>query len=205
MIDYRAELKDAKRKATIYLQTDSHWNQYGAYIAYKKIMERISKDFPGLKPEPMRDFNIDSSCEIGGDLQSHWGFNDVLKSEYYYFKLKSGKMPVALDSADLSSAEHIEYNIREMPDKKDALTLFVIRDSFSDALRVFLSNRFKRSVYAWTKYPPVQTILKEKPAIILHEVLERFLDATLVLPDEIKNDTAFLKKNFPHYQVFNHS
>ena len=74
------------------------------------------------------------------------------------------------------------------------LKIYVVRDSFSENLKKFLSLNFSTSVYAWTTDVPVLEALEEKPDIILHEIVERFSFFYLELPPEIKNDTAFVNK-----------
>ena len=54
------------------------------------------------------------------------------------------------------------------------LKIYVVRDSFSENLKKFLSLNFSTSVYAWTTDVPVLEALEEKPDIILHEIVERF-------------------------------
>jgi hypothetical protein len=52
LIDLETELlqtKDSVRKLLYNPRTDySHWNMRGAYVGYRKIFQRIQKDFPGV-------------------------------------------------------------------------------------------------------------------------------------------------------------
>ncbi|HTA82949.1 MAG TPA: hypothetical protein VK783_08450, partial [Bacteroidia bacterium] len=198
MIDYRKELIEGKNTRVTYMEADSHWNRFGAYLAYYKIMSRISKDFPQLKPENITEYKIDSSLGYGGDLQCHLGFDDMYTSHYYFFTLKSGDKPVIADSTNIVDPK-LPCVVRELPDKGKGLKLFVVHDSFTGALIDFLSPRFDRSVFTWVKTPPVPAILKEKPDILIHEVTERFLSSVLNLPAEIRDDKGFLSEYFPSY------
>ncbi|HRQ31863.1 MAG TPA: hypothetical protein PLM89_02020, partial [Anaerolineales bacterium] len=48
IIDLRPALLAAKAERQIYYATDTHWNDYGAYIAYSAIMEELNKTNPNL-------------------------------------------------------------------------------------------------------------------------------------------------------------
>jgi hypothetical protein len=206
-IDYRKELIENKKTRLTYEETDSHWNKFGAFFAYHKIMERMKKDFPIIRVAELADYKMDSVISVGGDLQRHLGFDDMFTMHYYMFTPKDGAQPSAADSSKYYSPDLL-VEVREMQVAASGntnnisacpLKLFVVRDSYSDALKGFFNTQFRRSVFAWTKTPPVGMIMQEHPDIILHEILERFLDATLKLPEDIAKDSAFIKQNFPQY------
>jgi len=51
IIDVRKNLLKHKNDGReLYQHTDDHWNELGAYYGYQEIMNRVSKDFPELKP-----------------------------------------------------------------------------------------------------------------------------------------------------------
>ncbi len=56
LIDLRPSLIAAKSEREIYYATDTHWNDYGAYIAYSALMSEISKAYPNLEIHPSSDF-----------------------------------------------------------------------------------------------------------------------------------------------------
>ncbi len=88
-----------------------------------------------------------------------------------------------------------------MPVVENKLRFALIRDSFSEYLKLFICRDFSRSDLVWTPKLPVKEILVAKPDIVLQEMLEMFVMNTLVLPDEIKNDKNFMEKYFPEYHL----
>ncbi len=52
LLDLRSVLQDARVEQPTYFKTDTHWNQFGAYIAYSEITNSLSKQFPALVPYP---------------------------------------------------------------------------------------------------------------------------------------------------------
>lgn len=197
-IDCKAELIAAKKIRPVYYTTDTHWNEYGAFLGYRKIIERVKQDYPQIIPFEESDFTLDSSVTDAGDLQLLMGFRDVLKFNHYHLKRKSGPDPVIVDSSYLCIGNH-RYSIREMPKKTSGLKLFLVRDSFSEYLRIFITPNFDRTVLAWMPVIPVANVMQEKPDIVIQEILEHFVVYTKQLPPEIAGDTLFLNQYFPGY------
>ncbi|MFN8387050.1 MAG: hypothetical protein U0X92_11595 [Anaerolineales bacterium] len=48
VIDLRPALLTAKSERQVYYATDTHWNDYGAYIAYSAIMNELRKTDPKI-------------------------------------------------------------------------------------------------------------------------------------------------------------
>lgn len=187
-ISYLDELKEGKKQQEIYYKTDTHWNEIGAFIGYTKIMNVISKDYPELKPYKIEEFNVVEDNFFGGDLMSILGYESAKPTKQFYINKKDGSYPRLIFSEVLPENN---LNIFEMPNNDNKNSIYVVRDSFSESLKKFLSLNFSKSVYYWKVELPINTILEEKPTIVLHEILERFSFFYLELPPEIKADTAF--------------
>lgn len=51
IVDLRPALLAARRERQMYYATDTHWNDYGAYLAYAALLEEA-----GIAPRPISDF-----------------------------------------------------------------------------------------------------------------------------------------------------
>lgn len=94
VIDLRTAFEEHKNdEYPLYFKTDSHWTDYGAFIAYQELFNHISKTYLDAAPLSFDDFN--------------W------KGDYY----KSGDMPVYLnmisqsvyENGKISNADILEY------------------------------------------------------------------------------------------------
>ncbi|HMT28232.1 MAG TPA: hypothetical protein PKD91_03020, partial [Bacteroidia bacterium] len=95
-IDVKDVLIAGKQVRPTFYTTDTHWNEYGAFLGYRKIIERVRQDFPQIVPFEISDFSIDSSVTDAGDLQVLMGFRDVMKFNHYHLKRKNGAIPLVV-------------------------------------------------------------------------------------------------------------
>ncbi len=197
-VESRDSLIAGKKTRRIYYKTDTHWNEFGAFIGYRCIMNRVTKDFPELLPLSINDFKLDSGLAYSGDLQVLMGMPHEWEEIKYDLKNISGLKLKVADSS-MYHTKAVQYNVVELIQKHNGKKLFLIRDSFSQNMRKYIQRNFDRSVLAWTPLVPVTNIVKESPDVVVHEMLEMFSSNLLILPPEIASDTTFLKTNFPNY------
>ena len=182
-IGYKSELTVAKKYRQLYYDNDTHWNPYGAFIGYTKIINTLSKDFNQIVPNELEDYEERwVNNHNPGDLLMLLGKKPLIGSVLLFRK----------DSVE-AVFQKKTGNIEEwkMPIPVNDLKLFVIRDSYSEQLKRFLSTNFKQSFYFWQEEIPIEKIRKEKPDLVLHEMSERLIAHYLKLPPEIEKDTAF--------------
>ncbi len=153
VLDFRNALLRQKSKAPLYLATDSHWNSFGAYIAYTEIMKRISDFYPDT-----------GTIALNGDI--------AVKR-----RAKGGDLAQILFIQDVWPEE--DDTLVQMDSKPIILRLekLVFRhDSFGDALYPYLKKHFKKIVnIAPFAAFDLEAISREQPEIVLHLFAERYL------------------------------
>jgi len=190
-IDYREELFREKKTTLLYDKKDTHWNDYGAFIGYSKIINVIAKDYPQVVPNKISEYTIGSDQKFIGDLTRMLGLNKTDEPSITF--LKKDSLNAKLNKQYLDENK-IKFQDWEMPECSNDLKLMVVHDSYSQRLKKFFSTNFKSSTYAWTPDLPIHKINENKPDVIIHEVAERVIQEYLELPPEIKNDTAFINQ-----------
>ncbi len=189
IIDLRKVLINAKKDCEVYYKTDSHWNEYGAYIAYREIMRYIGKYFENIKSMPISNFKIEIKNRFGGDLAITLSLqNKVYREDYIGFK---SKIPLKARGKKLGNiSKYVSQTCMEckIPGLPNAV---MFHDSFVHELKPFISEHFSRILYIWdwlgmNFYPDI--IKREKPKIVIEEMAERFLmNKKLNNPDEVLN------------------
>jgi hypothetical protein len=177
ILDLRQVFLEAKKDNQVYLATDSHWNLYGAFLAYQEILNKLHEKFPDLEPYSVDNFKFLPAGKGSGDLSGiakikvyedyykleYKGLDDIKINQvkYYFSNDKSKQIPL-----------DIYYNNDEsLPD------LYVYHDSFGNALKNYLPLNFHRTIFLRQLYNDLEfdQIESENPNIVLIEFTERYL------------------------------
>lgn len=182
VVDLKAALLAAKVSDRVYDRTDTHWNRRGAYVGYCAIMSVVAARVAGVEPPwPAADFRPVQTLAHGQDLAAMLGLSDVLlEDELSLVPLRTRRARV-VEPPDPSPNGDEAYLVTEIPGS--ALPKAVVfRDSFASRLYPFLSEHFSRTVYSWQNEMDPAVVLKERPAVVIHEIVGRHL--TSLVPYE---------------------
>jgi alginate O-acetyltransferase complex protein AlgJ len=169
LIDLRPALLEAKKFNRLYFKTDTHWDDYGGYAAYKVILDAINQALPGanLAPQPLSNF-IPRSPLHAGDL-SHLTNLFYEYDEAWPQLIRRMPYPTIVNPQDSSIPVTIDG-----PDPR-APSLYMIHDSYTLYLSQFLGPHFSRVCWDWTINMNGPRILAFKPDIVIDEFLERMM------------------------------
>lgn len=109
MVDLIPTLTKAKQEGDLYLKNNTHWNDRGAHIAHKAIIESLRNRLPNL-PETLNYEDLEIRVEpVKGDLSQMSGTPEkyVVLSEKLINPLRSGWITNALTNAVLLTPEHM--------------------------------------------------------------------------------------------------
>jgi len=162
VLDVREDMK-SKKSSQLYFKNDSHWNDLGAYYAYQALMRKL-----GIAPFELSDFEITWQTSYSGDLIDLMGLcnSQLLKDKIPILKFKGNNKvnKITPPNGDLS------YYSCDSPTSEQTLLMF--RDSYSSALRPFLSLHFKASYYPWSYYDET-LVNKLNPDYVVSANVER--------------------------------
>jgi len=166
----------------IYHKTDTHWNDEGAFIAYRQIAEQLARRDPSIKVLSRADFEpriIES--RRAGDLARMLGVDDRFEEERTILAPRRPRRARQVWPGELISKKAEAYGWsqertpRVMEVRDVSLPrLVAVHDSFLIQIIPFLSEHFSRSVYLSHTFEP-EVIAAEKPDIVIDEVVERIL------------------------------
>lgn len=182
VVDLRQKLLSSKYQYTypLYLLTDTHWNSLGAFLGYEEIMKRIRSLNPVVTPMKVSNFAL-RSC-VNGGLGDLAGFINMEGSMFDKEIILEPQIPMKAKPAP-APYESIEgrKSIAAQTDNKRLPKLVMFMDSFAERLIPYLSENFSRSVYVWKPAIDFSVIEREKPDIVIFEVVERKLGCLLSL------------------------
>ncbi len=176
IVDPRQDLLAAKSDSRLYEKTGTHWNDYGAFIAYQTLMRQAHSFIPSLAIPSLSDYSITTRVAGGADLAIMLSLQNDLQEQQILFTSKNTRQAVSstFDFPEPNLNPEMHVIAKEIPGST-APRLLMFRDSFSNALIPFISEQFSRSVYVWSYDIPQYIIDAEHPDIIIMEIVERNL------------------------------
>ncbi|EKD37410.1 MAG: AlgJ [uncultured bacterium] len=188
MIDLHRVLRPEAFAKPLYFKNDSHWNTFGAYVAFREIMARIAAWFP--QEEFVTDFafgpdktGTGGNTGNGGDLALMLMQRDLTET-YPEVQPFTGCGPYAHVPYRLSNViegEGRDSFMRTCAQKN--LRAVVFRDSFFVPLEPFLSENFREVLYLWKEYDQQnleELLVHFKPDIVIEAVVERHVFDSLL-------------------------
>ncbi len=170
IVDLYEPLMNAKEDNQLYSKTDTHWNDYGAYIGYNEVINKLNINNKSLNLLPIKieDYNIEKVDFENGDITRLLN----LKTNDHYVRFnKKIKSNVFLKDKKPTLLNYIN------PDKK--LKLLMYRDSFSMAWIPFFNETFGESLYIEKYDFNTFQIESYKPDVVIFELIERNIISVL--------------------------
>lgn len=178
VLDVGEALRASKNESPVYYKTDSHWNEYGAWIAYREIVTTLAHRFENVSPLPRSDFRLRMrKNRPGGNLAVMLSLHKTLFREGRSKLIP--RTPFRYERADLP-AVRLSRSVKADAFQCDGAGFpkaVMFHDSFGRKLKSFLPEHFSRVVFIrdWGFRFHGEVIEKEKPAIVLDEIAEHFL------------------------------
>jgi alginate O-acetyltransferase complex protein AlgJ len=173
-LDTGPALIAGKKEHLVFIKHDVHWNGFGAYYAYRAIMDRLSVYMKSMAPGSLDDYTIKTLRFTGGDLANMLGLKDMFSEDAYAFIRKSGSsvksLPVNYPAPFSRFTQALESPDRTKP------KAVVFHDSFFNFLKPFMAEHFSRMACFQSYGRFDRTVIDiEKPDIVIFEIAEHFL------------------------------
>jgi alginate O-acetyltransferase complex protein AlgJ len=179
VLDLTQALVEAKKIRADYLQTDTHWNLFGGFVAYRAMVEALGRQLPGLNPLPLDTFAWKPAAPLEGDLARILGCPEAYAetNSVNYVPLKPFTAPkVVFDLARFPHQGSEETRPCYTLNPKAGGKAMVFHDSFACAWYSFLGEHFKEVAYLWQHDWNKALIEREKPDVVIDELLERIFN-----------------------------
>lgn len=173
--DVRAAVASAKRRERIYFETDTHWNDRGAFAAYQRIIEAVRGQDPRVPPAWSRDDFVPAERELEGqDLARMIGLMRVLHEEDLTLVPKRVRRARVVEPAGAAPTAEEGRLVTEIPGSLLPRAV-IFRDSFASRLVPYLSEHFGRAVYLWQNDFDPDAVEREHADIVIQEIVSRHL------------------------------
>jgi hypothetical protein len=173
LLDLRPALLAAKPGGLTYLRSNSHWNNFGAFVAYQVIAAEIQPWLPTFRPvtqddvifetRPRKDTDLEAEIDIA--FYKNAPVEDA-RMRAWHAKKVTGGIPGYTGNAEIGITEHEDKTLPK---------LVCFHDSFAWALLPFFANSFSRVVYVRQPLYSEEIIALEKPDLVIFLRVEREL------------------------------
>lgn len=177
VLDMRDALLEAKKIRSAYYQTDTHWNMFGAFAGYRAIIQALSRQMPGLEPLPLDMFGWKPAPPFRTDLARMLGRPEAYPetNSITYVALKP-----FVPTKEQFDPVRFPYEGRPQETRpcftvnpKASGKLIIFHDSFACFWYGFLGQHFREVIYFWQYDWKRSVIEREKPDVVIDEILER--------------------------------
>ena len=167
----------------LYRKTDTHWSEWGAYLAYRDLMATLHKQ--GVKAPVLRDDALRVSDQNGfrGDIYTLLGEPDGKPEDTRRWApaepvrtLKTTRFP----DLDFMAFEATRWTMEtDNPER-----LLIIGDSFSYPILPFLKESFGEVTFVHHHLGevPLEALQPESYDVVILEMVERGLSRPLIVP-----------------------
>ena len=182
-VDLRPALRQARepdspfRSYPLYYRTDSHWNELGALLATRQVLERLHARFPGVEVPSDGALTLSRESTGGGDLARMQGLQAQFSDSRVRVQVSGRRCSFDLGSvAPGQSPEPPLFSEKtlECPGAPIPRAL-VLHDSMMIGMLPTLATAFQRSVWRLSDTLDASLLDREKPDVVILEFVERTL------------------------------
>ncbi|THB78240.1 MAG: hypothetical protein D6B25_04825 [Desulfobulbaceae bacterium] len=201
-IDTEALLLHLKQEQQVYLKTDSHWNNDGAFGVYQELINQLSKKLPNLQPlkqtsekEWIEDFS--------GDLAIFMNLRGLVTETAPAINVERECKPSGMrrmtELKETAAYKDVEPHRLPVTNgcKKKEYSAIVIHDSFGNFLRKYLSQNFRKIIYIHhMNFEDAKVLIaKEQPDVVIDLRVARNLEKALMPDPELEQMIANQAEN----------
>jgi integrase len=172
-IYFADDLLRAKSERAVCVSVDSHWSEFGAFVAYRRIMEELTQWLPArcLGREDIFFYEERMTGDLGSKLVPARFVSQSIS------RLRYPSSRLLFDNCIENIGSVVVTQCREAPD----VNCLLFGDSYAYPLLKFLSESFRRVVLAHTPVVDFDLIRRERPDVVLSLIAERHL---VGIPDD---------------------
>lgn len=168
VIYIKEDLENSKEKGLLYYRQDTHWNDYGAFIGFKAILNKIEHTYNNFE----HSVDFPEAEIVQKDLSDMSGIKDIFKDTEPTVEFMEEKKYYE-EIYETTNRIVITYAEEPVIDK----TVLIVGDSFRSTMIPYFSKIYKKVIYMHRCDYQKHMIDAYAPDIIICQVLERYLNA----------------------------
>ena len=174
IIDVRSTLIEGKKRSPVYHIADTHWTEFGAYLAYSQLISSLGMPSRKLSPISLDSFILAEVKKSSGDLSNMTTVSPTAEETVLSLQLKKPHEALPVDAGYSVPHMHIAAFENRQSNGPRAV---MFCDSFGDELKPFLAKHFSRIVFVQGSSLEVAfdsgIVIREQPDVVIEEMAER--------------------------------
>lgn len=160
------ELRLASANEQVYYRKDTHWTDKGAYIAYRLLMELVSKDFPDTVIVQNPEYRLRPHQ---GDLAR---MIDLDHEESYEIYVPDNELRPGFDNRIIGTGQVQVFHNNDVKNRQVAM---IFGSSSTTMLMKFLKGSFNTVIFCWSPNFDYGLIDHFSPSLVISQIRERHL------------------------------
>ena len=186
-IDLRPAFRAARERGDempVYYMTDSHWSEYGAYLAYVELFKIVSEKFPEAAPRAFDEFDWTAGEYPSGDVIYYLDLDADKIREHQWLRTpafeltgslasfsrynKSGTLAYSGFSSTAINGTTLKTGNRDLPD------MYIFRDSYAAQIMDIVAERCNYSYWPamWSYTWNIAQLKKDEPDYVVYVLSE---------------------------------
>lgn len=173
LLDLRPILSQGRMQQEVYYKADTHWNDYGVFLAYEAILQELMKSHPEFAPYSLDEFELTENDTILGDLAANIGS----------LTLQEPALTIKPRFENPASYRQMEAGSRRIltasTGNQSLPRLLMYYDSFGPRLFNLLGMHFSAATavphYSGRPIWSMNWIDEQNPDVVIIEIAERYL------------------------------
>jgi hypothetical protein len=148
----------------VYAKTDSHWSEWGAYLAYRELMAKLTEAVP-VRRLKRQELHLTHE-QRAGDLGLK--FEPPIMSRFVYVDVIGSRVHLVHDNRVRNHGRLVEFKA----DVPNALTCLVFGDSYATRMMPLIAESFQRTLWAHI-YFDYELVRELQPDVVVTVKSER--------------------------------
>jgi len=200
IIDLRDVMFKNKDKYILYEEGGTHWNKFGAFLAYQEIINVFSEKFSELKAKNITEFDLIETIVPKPAMSNFLPLpGEIKKGNITSFVPRFQTFSKDIIIVYNHSIRGVDPNnpvpiLARKIENSTKPSLLAFADSFMLGIDQFIREDFKETYYIASREFDTGIINYTKPDIVINELAERYIDESLRKPDNEPLLKSFYKR-----------
>jgi hypothetical protein len=160
----------------LYYKTDSHWNDFGAYLGYTILVDSLRVNFPSVHRDTISAYRIELQfCKTGELTKMLRITQPELRTVLKRITIGQSREQAVSVDAPTTYRGNEAYAERYLG-PSGAPKIVAFKDSFMRAMVPFIKESFCESLFIHTTVIDTALVLRERPTIVVQEIVARNID-----------------------------